>query len=239
MSYPQTPQKQARETSLTYLKTFVCFANSRKVSGRCVAGKELIHGKSAGWIRPVSSRSTHEISIDERRYQDGRDPDLLHILTVQFLAAQALPHQPENHQIDDRYCWSQQGTLDFRNIDAWLDTPATLWDAGHSGYAFTNNRVPETVTSTASLYLIRVPSLTLVVGSKSVDYPKRIVRGEFTHGGCCYCLAVTDPQVEAAYLAQPDGRYTLNEPVLTVSLGDPFQGFFYKLIAAVLYDGRF
>ena len=224
---------------MPYSKTFVCFANSRKTSGRCVAGKELINGQPSGWIRPVSSRPTHEISIDERRYQDGRDPDLLHLVSVQFLVAEALPHQPENHLIDDSYYWSQQGTLDFRNIDLWLDTPTTLWDAGYSGYAFTNNRVPDTFGSPASLYLIRVPSLTLVVGAKSADFPKRIVRGEFTHGRWPYCLAVTDPQVEADYLARPDGRYTLNTPVLAVSLGDPFQGFFYKLIAAVLYDGRF
>lgn len=207
--------------------------------GRCVAGKELINGRPAGWIRPVSSRPTHEISIDERRYQDGRDPDLLHVVSVQFLAAQALPHQPENHLIDDGRYWSQQGTLDFQNIDAWLDTPTSLWDAGYSGYAFTNNRVPDTVTSPASLYLIRVPKLTLVVGAKSPDYPKRIVRGEFTHGRRPYVLAVTDPQVEVTHLARPDGRYTLDHPVLAVSLGDPFQGFFYKLIAAVLYDKRF
>lgn len=224
---------------MPYSRTFVCFANSRKTSGRCVAGKELIQGRTAGWIRPVSSRPTHEISIDERRYQDGRDPDLLHIVSAQFLAAQPLPHQPENHLIDDGYYWSQQGTFDFRNIDAWLDAPTSLWDVGYSGYAFTNNRVPDSVTSSASLYLVRVPALTLVVGAKSSDYPKRIVRGEFTHGRWPYCLAVTDPQVEAAYLARPDGRYTLHQPVLAVSLGDPFQGFFYKLIAAVLYDGRF
>jgi len=141
--------------------------------------------------------------------------------------------------IDDGYYWSQQGTLDFQNIDAWLDTPTTLWDPGYSGYAFTNNRVPDTVVATASLYLIRVPLLTLVVGAKSTDYPKRIVRGEFTHGRWPYSLAVTDPQVEAAYLAQSDGRYTLHAPLLCVSLGDAFQGFFYKLIAAVLYDERF
>lgn len=224
---------------MPYSKTFVCFGNSRKTSGRCVAGKELIQGRPAGWIRPVSSRPTHEISIDERRYQDGRDPDLLHVVSVQFLAAQALPHQPENHLIDDGRYWSQQGTLDFQNIDAWLDTPTSLWDAGYSGYAFTNNRVPDTVTSPASLYLIRVPKLTLVVGAKSPDYPKRIVRGEFTHGRRPYVLAVTDPQVEVTHLARPDGRYTLDHPVLAVSLGDPFQGFFYKLIAAVLYDKRF
>jgi len=163
----------------------------------------------------------------------------LHVLSVQFLAHQALPHQPENHLIDDGYYWAQQGTLDFGSIDAWLDNPASLWDPGFSGYAFTNNRVPDTFISEASLYLVKVPSLTLVVGAKSGDYPKRIVRGEFTHEQLPYCLAVTDPQIEAEYLARPDGRYTLDEPVLAVSLGDPYQGYFYKLIAAVLHDRRF
>ena len=31
----------------------VCLANSRKISGRCIAGKIMDSGK---WIRPVSSR---------------------------------------------------------------------------------------------------------------------------------------------------------------------------------------
>jgi hypothetical protein len=163
----------------------------------------------------------------------------VHVVSAQFLAAQALPHQPENHLIDDGYYWSQQDTLAFQDIDTWLDAPVTLWDAGYSGYAFTNNRVPDTFTSLESLYLIRVPLLTLIVGAKSRDYPKRIVRGEFTHGGRPYCLAVTDPQIEATYLAQLDGRYDIREPVIAVSLGDPFQGYFYKLIATVLYDGLF
>jgi hypothetical protein len=227
------------EALLPYSKTFVCFANSRKTAGRCVAGKELTQERAGSWIRPISARPTHEISLDERRYQDGRDPDLLHVVSAQCLSHHPLAHQPENHLIDAGYFWSQHGTLDFRNIDAWTDAPATLWAPGHSGYAFTNNRVPDTVTATASLYLIRVPSLVLVVGAKSTDYPKRIVRGEFTYGGLPYTLAVTDPLVEAAYLVRPDGRYTLQSPVLCVSLGDPFQGYFYKLIAAVLYDGRF
>ena len=224
---------------MPYTKTLVCLANSRKTSGRCVAGKEFVQGSPGAWIRPVSSRPTHEISIDERRYQDGRDPNLLHVISVQCLSQQSLPHQPENHLIDDGYYWSQQGTLNFANIDSWLDAPATLWDARHSGYEFTNNRVPDTVVTASSLYLIRVNSLDLIVGAKSAQFPKRIVRGEFTYGLWPYRLAVTDPHVEAAYLAGPDGRYTLRSPVLCVSLGDPFQGYFYKLIAAVLYDERF
>lgn len=32
----------------------VCLANSRRTGGRCIAGKELINGQFARWVRPVS-----------------------------------------------------------------------------------------------------------------------------------------------------------------------------------------
>lgn len=224
---------------MKYMKTIICLANSRKTSGRCIAGKELVSGQPGPWFRPVSSRPTHEISLDERRYQDGRDPELLDILTVPCEAPRPLPHQVENHLIDADYYWQQQGTLSFTDIDRWLDTPTTLWDSSYSGYAFTNNRVPETVSAPHSLYLIRIDQLDLLVGPKSAEYPKRIVRGELTYRRLQYCLAVTDPVIEASYLSRLDGRYTLTAPVLCVSLGDAFQGYFYKLIAAVLHDERF
>lgn len=142
---------QHKETFLPYSKTFVCFANSRKTSGRCVAGKESVHGQPSGWIRPVSSRPSHEISIDERRYLDGRDPDLLHVVSVQYLSAEPLLHQPENHLIDDSHPWSHKDSLAFQDIGPWLDNPPTLWAAGHNSYDFENNRIPDTSTPEASL----------------------------------------------------------------------------------------
>ncbi|MGH8643616.1 MAG: dual OB domain-containing protein [Gammaproteobacteria bacterium] len=45
--------------------------------------------------------------------------------------------------------------------------------------------------------------------------------------------------VERKYLNQADGQYDILHPVLCISLGDPYQGYFYKLIAAVLYSERF
>lgn len=52
-------------------------------------------------------------------------------------------------------------------------------------------------------------------------------------------MDVTDPAIERNYLAQADGQYEVTKPVLCVSLGDPYQDYFYKLVAGVLYAERF
>ena len=49
-----------------------------------------------------------------------------------------------------------------------------------------------------------------------------------------YRLRVTDPVYERQYLQQPDGYYPVGECFLTISLGEPFQGYSYKLIAAII-----
>ena len=59
-------------------KRIVCLAISRKTGGLCVAGKELINGQPAGWIRPISDRKDEEVSIEECRYENGEHPELLH-----------------------------------------------------------------------------------------------------------------------------------------------------------------
>lgn len=51
-----------------FTETMICLANSRKTSGRCIAGKRLTDHL---WLRPVSSRITHEISEYDRRYLEN------------------------------------------------------------------------------------------------------------------------------------------------------------------------
>ena len=71
-------------------KRIVCLANSRKLSGRCIAGRELINDFPGDWIRPVSTREHQEVSEYERQYNDGSDPKLLDILDIPLQK-----HQPE------------------------------------------------------------------------------------------------------------------------------------------------
>ena len=68
-----------------YEKTIVCLANSRKLSGRCIAGKELVNSGYGSWIRPVSHRPTEEISEEERRFENGDDPQILDRISIQLI----------------------------------------------------------------------------------------------------------------------------------------------------------
>lgn len=224
---------------MIYTKTLVCFANSRKTAGRCIAGKEWNNGNPGEWSRPVDSRSSHEISEEERQYQNGQDPGLLEITSIPCSKAQPLPHQRENHLIDLDYYWEKRGNLAWGQLDAWLDQPVSLWGTGENSYAFLNNRVQDSYNDGISLHLIAVDALELLVGPKSEQYPKRIVRGQFTYRGIPYRMSVTDPMIEGALLKKEDGRYYIQNPRLCISLGDPFQGYLYKLIAAVLFEDRF
>ena len=82
------------------VKRVVCLANSRKLAGRCVAGRKWIDGRPGGWIRPVSNRENQEVSEYERQYEDGSDPRVLDIVDVPLLEPRPLDHQTENWLLD-------------------------------------------------------------------------------------------------------------------------------------------
>jgi hypothetical protein len=126
---------------VNYSKRIVCLANSRKHSGRCIAGKEVIGDEIGPWVRPVSARPGAEVSEDERRYEDGADPRVLDIIDIPFLAPAPVLYQSENHIIDSLNYWTKSGTLSSGDLARLLDPTATLWDNGYSSSNGINDRV--------------------------------------------------------------------------------------------------
>ena len=87
-------------------KRILCLANSRKLSGRCIAGIEVSEsGVPHVWIRPVSSREHEEVSEHERQYEDGSDPHVLDVIDVPTLEPRPMGYQQENWLIDRGYYW--------------------------------------------------------------------------------------------------------------------------------------
>jgi hypothetical protein len=228
---------------MTYAKTIVCFANSRKPGGRCVAGREVDGGQLGSWIRPVSVRTGQEISWDERHYNDGRDPALLDIIEIPLISAQPQHHQIENHLIDPQYYWQKRGTVSWQRIQSAVETVGgPLWRNGFSSSNGENDRVPEAQAHTLgrSLYLVRPEQLVLHVATEGGVFgpPRRRVRAAFQLEGNGYRIVVTDPIVEAECLREPDGQYEVEDALACASLSEGFNGYAYKLAAAIFTKGR-
>lgn len=227
-----------------YTKTIVCLANSRKPpSGRCVAGREVSAAGFGGWVRAVSARATHEVSLRERRYADGRDPRVLDVIAIPMARPQPQQHQQENHVIDTSKRWLKQGAVAWQALQPAVEDPAgPLWCNGHSSHHGHNDRVPEACLAelSRSLYLVRPERLRLVVAAESgeMGLPRRRVRARFRLCEHEYCLAVTDPWMEFECLAKNEPETLPGEALLCLSLSERFHGFVYKLVATVLTPPR-
>ena len=220
-------------------KRIVCLANSRKLSGRCIAGKELSNDAPGRWIRPVSAREGEEVSEYERQYEDGSDPRLLDIINVPLLKSKPKAYQKENWLLDPNLYWKKDGCMHWRDLAQLTDPVEPLWLNGQHTVNGMNDKIPLSLAgnSDSSLRLIQIDALTLSVfkPGEAFDNPKRRVQGCFRHDEVEYRLWVTDPYYERAYLAKPDGKYQIDESCfLTVSLGEPFHDAYYKLIAAII-----
>jgi hypothetical protein len=212
----------------------VCLANSRKVSGRCIAGKEQLTLK---WIRPVSGRENMEISEEERRYSDGSMPKLLDIVKISVTKHQPINHQTENYLINNQIHWQKTGRFPSARLKEMLDSPADLWGIGRSSYQGLNDRVPDSSDYRESLYLIKPENITIIVRIEGAEFnnAKRKVRVRFDYQGQQYLLPVTDPMIERTFLTKGPGEYILSGNIaLCVSLGLAYEGYCYKFASAVI-----
>lgn len=216
--------------------TFVCLANSRKMSGRCLAGKAFYNGSYSRWIRPITDRPTHALETPEHRIITGEDSKLLDILAVQLLEPRANEHQQENWLMNVGVPLNKVGEFSLTEIHKLLDSPYSLWSVGSSSSSGLNDRVPysEIADFENSLYLVQVENFKIERFFEAHPHNRVTSRGIFTYGGHDYRLKITDPLFELEYNKKPAGIYSINKAAVTLSLGEVFNNHCYKLIAGII-----
>ena len=226
-----------------YTVKIVCLANSRKTSGRCIAGKEIDEmGTTGQWIRPVSPRPTHEISELDMLCPDGETAKLLDILEIPCVEPVPQGHQPENVLIDARFFWQRQNPVNWQALHQMLDEPASLWTNGFSTRQGHNNRIPKSLLDSqqGSLRLIALDQVVLQAGPRAPKFGdmKQVVRASFNYLGDRYCLDVTDPVIESYFLKAGSVEHALDTTLACISLTEPWEGYVYKLVASIITPKR-
>ena len=216
--------------------TFVCLANSRKMSGRCLAGKAFYNGSYSRWIRPITDRPTHALETPEHRITTGEDSKLLDILAIQLLEPRANEHQQENWLMNVGVPLTKVGEFSLTEIHKLLDSPDALWSIGSSSSSGLNDRVPygEISELENSLYLVQVENFKIERFFEVHPHNRVTTRGAFSYGGQNYRLKITDPVFELEFNKKPAGIYDINKAVITLSLGEVFNNHCYKLIAGII-----
>jgi ATP-dependent DNA helicase RecQ len=218
-------------------KDIICLANSRKYAGHCIAGKEIAGNQIGGWIRPVSSRDCGELTRKHIVMPSGRTPGLLDIISVPLKKHCPQSCQTENFGIDESQGWITKGVFPISEVSRLCDDIDHLWINGYHSYSGLNDRVPLNRADAelfSSLLLIKPERLIFTVAEGSKLLKK--VRAKFDYRGETYWLTVTDPLIEDRYIKQNIGQYPVDDkyPYLCVSIGEPHEGFRYKLVAGVI-----
>jgi len=225
---------------MAYVKKIVCLANSFKVTGRCVAGREVLaNGTLGGWVRPVSKRSGGELQLWECIYPDNDQPKLLDIIEIPLLNPAPRHHQTENHLIDNSHEWVKCGELLWPALQLLEERPRTLWvNSGRTATGcFNCVSQAEAATQNHSLLLIQTRTLQIQIAAKAAPgKPYRNHQANFQYNGTRYSLKLTDPAAIAAFQDRPGGVYTLQNAYLCVSLTEPYDkdnNRCHKIVAAI------
>jgi len=216
----------------------ICLANSRKLSGRCIAG---LRTDGRGWIRPVSESPDGTLFQGHYVLKDGSEAQVLDVLKIELLKPRPAPYQPENWVISSTHWKLIERPASFeqqRIFRAFIvHGPALFGDQSDRISAEVFSEAP----AESSLGLVIPDEIEWTV-TKNIK-GRRQIRALFNLGGAPYNLGITDPVLEQYLTKRPFGNYSIDsiglkrndKLLLTVSLGEPFQGDCYKLVTSVLF----
>jgi hypothetical protein len=113
-----------------YHRDIVILANSRRMGGHCIAGKDLDTGE---WVRPInhgnferrdmSAFNDHDLL---KMYGRSDGPQLLECVRIGFFKACPSPCQPENEYIDKKP-WKSIGMFETDDFAKILDDGSPQW----------------------------------------------------------------------------------------------------------------
>jgi hypothetical protein len=218
-------------------KDVVCLANSRKYSGFCFAGKEISPNGFGSWVRPVSAREKGELSDLEISLDNNEIPKLLDIVTIKFKGHRPHLYQSENYLISCAQ-WKWKKKLNPSLVPELCDDVPQLWINGYSSFRGFNDRIPYELATkkiSSSLVLVKAEELIVQVVEGKTNCSKKC-RADFSYRRNKYNLAITDPRIEEWCSTKQFGCYPCRKtPYLTISIGEPFEGYCYKLVASIIF----
>lgn len=202
-------------------KEIVILANSLKNQARCVAGKCV---STKQWIRPVGDLQGKALANNQITVKNWKGQvwplQTLQKAEISFSQHAPLVNQPENYLIDGSQ-WIDKDKIQKRDLNNFLDNPNDLWgDSDRVNFSL----IQSGKTINDSLYLINVKNLRLYT-----QYDKR--RGTFNYNNTIYNFACTDLNFDK--ILQNRSYIDIQNAILCISLGEPWNGDCYKLIAAI------
>ena len=215
----------------------VILANSYVKGGRSIAGKDTDTWK---WIRFVIDG---EDNVSNSNKLEPQQLEPLRIYDIEFVEPASLKHHPENHIISAEICLQESSSVDRDEVGKYLDTPHDLWlddttritnekqdgwmDDDSMDNTFDGDNGPS-VTDIAYTFKNRGGSNRSLGG-------KRISRWQayFKYNKQDYRLVITDDKFTKNLDTKKKYPIKISNH-LVISLSDPYQGFCYKLVAAIL-----
>ena len=223
---------------MTMEKLFICLANSKKYTERCIAGIELVKSSRRGykydivkaennkpiWIRPASGSQHGEVSSNLVGHVN-----LLDIVKINVTRPNPQGYQSENVLFDPPLSILDSIQRDSLLIDRLLsvDEPVLF---GNKGKAVS---IADIGQLNYSLVLIKPANVQ--VYSTTSRSENRQIRASFVFNDIPYDLPVTDIDFTNQFSQNPMLLESCTHIYFTISLGIEFQGLHYKLIAGVVY----